>query len=178
MLGRAWLLLVAVGLALPTVARAEPKPENEPDPVRVTPERKTLRERRAQWRTKDFSEAGTRKGILEFGLGSLTAALALGLIGRGTWELVKGQQLLDACALDVSADPLCVEDRPAVRHEIAAGLSFGFVVPAAVASGFLFWRGARTLRDYRRFHAQSDVQATLAPSVDRDGASLTLRLRF
>ena len=168
------MLIVAVvlGLAVPgTVGAGEP--------VRVTPEKKSGRQRRAERRAdQDASEGGTRRGIIEFSLGSVAAAVSLGLVGRGAWELVKGQQLLDDCASGVSSDSLCAESDPALGHEIAAGLSFGFAVPLAVASGFLYARGARVLADYRRFHAQKKVSARLLPSVGPRGGSLSLQLRF
>ncbi len=126
----------------------------------------------------DPSRGGTRKGGIEFGLGSLTAALSLGLIGRGIWEAVRAQRTAAACQAGTTNDPTCALDaQPGRAGKIAAGLSFGFAIPAAIASGFLFRYAVRTRRAYLRHQAQRRDVA-LAPWVDQAGGGVSFEVRF
>jgi hypothetical protein len=166
------MLGVALGVLAPTPAAADD------DPPRVTPEKKSRKERRAQRRTKDMSDGGTNRGIIEFMLGGVTAAGSLALIGRGAWELVQGQRTVDECNDPDGRDlDECFAVDPARPSKIAAGLSFAFAVPMAVASGLLFGRAARIRRDHRKFHAEQ-ARLSLVPVAGRRGGGLQLFVRF
>ncbi len=161
---------LGLGIATPSVGWAKPD--------RVAPAKKRGKQRRAERRTKDASEGGTKKGGIEFTLGALTAALAVGLVGRGVWEVVRGRRLEEECADFTSTDPACNRELNVSRDpKIAAGLSFGFAVPAALASGFLFAYAVRIRRDYNAFEA-NQARLQLAPMVGRRSQGVSLRLRF
>lgn len=144
----------------------------------MVPPKTTRKERRAARASRDLSEGGERRGIIELTLGSLTAALSAVLIGRGGWELARAAALEGSCE---SADPPleCMWDEPARGNRIAGGLSLGFAVPFAVASGFLLARGVRIHRDYRRYErTQGRSALTIAPWGGPAGGGLQLRVRF
>lgn len=127
-------------------------------------------------REVDRSRGGTQRGGLEFALGSITAVLAGVLIGRGTWELVEADRIAKQCAAGETNDPICRNTRipPGRTGKVAGGLSIGFAVPMAIASGFLFRRAVRIHRDWKQWHAQAGVTAW----GDRTGGGVGLRLRF
>jgi hypothetical protein len=167
------LVGVSLAVAMPSVAWAKPAKEN-----RVKPPKKTRKDRIEAREKRDFSEGGTRRGAIEFSLGAVTAVLFGVLIGRGAWEIVQGQKLDRGCADGTAMDLQCEFTNPPSRgNRVAAGLSFGFAVPMAIATGFLFAHGARVHRDYKEWQAEQRRMQVL-PSASRNGAGLTLRLRF
>ena len=136
-------------------------------------------EKRAKEKDVDPSKGGTQRGGLEFALGSITAVLAGVLIGRGAWEVQNAQRIENLCNEDAS-NPNCsgiLGARPWRMSRVAAGLSFGFAVPIAIASGFLFRRGVRINRAWKAWHAQERAVA-VSPWGDRTGAGVGLSLRF
>jgi hypothetical protein len=60
---------------------------------------------------------------------------------------------------------------------VAGGLSLGFAVPMAIASGFLFRRGVRVNRAWKAWHAQERAVA-VTPWAERTGGGLSFALRF
>ncbi len=179
-----WLLLLKqvsfprllLALAAATSLLALPVRAQAKKPYRVAPEEQKGKERRAARRTKqDWSEAGTRRGVVEFSLGSLTALLAGVLVARGTWELVEAREAKKECETrDCDA---VLGPNPLRGYKIAAGLSFGMVIPAALATGFLFARGARVHRDYKKWK-QREQNVALRPHIGRRGGGLELQIRF
>lgn len=168
---RGAVALVGV-LAMPVVPaslRAE-----EPRVKRIEPAPRNARERRAQRRTEDASEGGRRNGILELTLGSIATTVSAVLIGRGGWELARADEAREHCD-DGSIDPACSSTNPARGNYIAAGLSFGFSVPIAIAGGLLLARGVRIHRDYRAHRAR---EVTVRSWGSADGAGLSVRWRF
>lgn len=130
------------------------------------------------------SQQGTRRGALEFGLGSLLTATAFGLIAYASVELVRAGERRQQCALDNGGDGIdpCIYDPPVLGYT-AAGLGYGFSVPLFVGAGLLFTRGARILRDARRWDAAHGAQALRphlygGPWWTRESGGLTLSLRF
>jgi hypothetical protein len=99
------------------------------------------------------------------------------LVGRGAWEIVQGRELERGCADGTAMDLQCDFANPARGHYVAAGLSFGFSVPIAIASGFLLARGARVHRDWKAWNAEQQ-RVQLLPSASRRGAGLRLQVRF
>ena len=80
------LLAAAFAVATPGVAWGKRK-----DDKRATPPKKKRKDRIAEREARDWSEGGTRRGAIEFTLGG-AAVLVFGvLVGRGAWEIVKGQ---------------------------------------------------------------------------------------
>jgi hypothetical protein len=144
-------------------------------PARVVPPKKTRAEKRIERAQRDYSEGGDRRGVIELTLGSLTATMSAVLIGRGAWELARASRFEDACE---SFDPPleCALGNAARQNRIAGGLSLGFAVPFAVASGFLFAYGVRIRRDYRSH--QRDAKLSLAPWGGRGAGGVRLHLRF
>ncbi len=164
----AFALAVAVALPVPTITSAR---EGKPQVV-------TAKRKRGQRPPPpaDLSLGGERRGGIELALGSITAVLAGVLIGRGAWELANARKAKRNCA-GGEMEPDCgILLEPGRAAQIAAGLSFGFAVPVAIASGFLFRRGVRIRRDYQRFVASQRV--AMSPWGDRSGGGVTLRLRF
>ena len=147
------------------------------DPVVVAPVKQTPKERRAARKTKDMSEGGTRRGILELALGSVALAGSAALIGRGVWEIVEGRKLEDECNRFISNNSECGAPNPSRDSEIGAGLSFGFAVPLAVAAGFLLARGLRIERDYKEFR-RKNPEVAVFPQAGSTGGGIVLRLRF
>ncbi len=168
-----WLFVGLLVGASPIQALAAAKP------YRVAPDKAGGKQRRADRRAKDFSEAGTKRGNLEFGLGSVAAAVTLAVIGRGIWELTQISEIRRQCA-DGASDLACGGGDEGRGNRIAAGLSFGFAVPLGLATGWLFARALRTRRDHRRWHLEHPDAARLMlrPAASRRGAGLALRLRF
>jgi hypothetical protein len=158
-------------LAMPQVVGAAP--------ARAVPEKTTGKQRRAERRARDHSEGGTRRGIVEFSLGAVAAGVTILLVGRGGWEIRQGQKLIERCEDDTALvmEAECFQEDPAQGNKIAAGLSFGFTVPVAIASAFLFTLGARALRDYKAWH-RKDAKLGLAPWVAKRGAGMGLHLEF
>lgn len=161
---------MALALVLPSPS-AEAKPDK---PVRATPS-KGGKHRRERRRERDDSLGGTRKGGLEFALGSVATVVFGVLIGRGAWELREGRQLSLACDEGTTTDPACNADDPARGNKIGAGLSFGFAVPVGVAAGLLFAYGVEVHRDYRAWQRR---QVSMAPFGGPRGGGLRLRVRF
>lgn len=167
---RRWALGLAVLLASPEVSARRPRT------AQVTPAKGAKAAAPA-----DLSRGGERKGGIEFALGSITAALAAVLVGRGTWELVVAERTERDCRDGVSDDPTCTLDRkPGRGGRVAGGLSIAFALPVAVASGFLFRYAVRTRRDYREFWRERAAQrpVALTPWLGRGGGGASLRLRF
>ncbi|MGH1340929.1 MAG: hypothetical protein ACRBN8_05225 [Nannocystales bacterium] len=145
-------------------------------PTRIEPKPLKGKERRKARRERDESQGGTENGTFEFVLGSVAAVITGAVIGRGAWELTQIDELRTHCA-NGGADLDCGTGNVGRGNRIAAGLSFGFAVPMAVATGFLFARGARTRRDYKAWHVQHP-EVSLRPSVSQRGGGLALQLRF
>jgi hypothetical protein len=142
----------------------------------VVPAKKTRAQRRAEARSRDMSQGGERRGGIEIALGSFGLALAVGLIGRGGWEVVNAQRLARRCG-DQPDDPACLgPGNPVVGAKVAAGLSFAFAVPVAIGGGFLLAHGLRIRRDWKAWHARQRA-LSLVPSAGPTGAGLALRLR-
>lgn len=166
----AGVLTVAIGLP-DAAAKREKIPQ-------VTPAKRSRPARPA-----DLSRGGERRGGIEFALGSVTAALTGVLLGRGIWELVIAERAVDKCA-DGAASSTCppdpIDPKPGRGGRIAGGLSLGFAVPVAIASGFLFRYAVRIRRDYKRFERESAASrdVALSPWVGRSGGGVGLRLRF
>ncbi|MBV1862122.1 MAG: hypothetical protein KUG77_27135 [Nannocystaceae bacterium] len=145
-------------------------------PTRIEPKPLKGKERREARRERDESQGGTETGTFEFVLASVAAVITGAVIGRGAWELTQIDELREDCA-NGSADLDCGTFNVGRGNRIAAGLSFGFAVPMAVATGFLFARGARTRRDNKAWHEQHR-EVSLRPSASRRGGGLALQLRF
>ncbi len=166
------LLAAALCVAMPDVTWAKPKPN------RVTPPKKKRKDRIAEREARDWSEGGTRRGAIEFTLGGAAVVVFGVLVGRGAWEIVKGQQLDRECANGTSQELQCELTSPPSRgNRVAAGLSFGFAVPMAIAAGFLFAHGARIHRDYEAWKAEQR-RVQVLPSASRRGVGLGLQVRF
>jgi hypothetical protein len=165
-----------VALALATVSTwSAPAAAKRDKPIQVGPPKRAKAPKDA-----DLSKGGTERGGLEFALGSIAAVLSGVLIGRGTWELVKADELEKDCAASDSDNPECTGvfgSRPWRTARIAGGISIGLSVPMAIASGFLLRRGVRVHRAWTKWHAQERAVA-LHPWAGRDGGGLRLMLRF
>jgi hypothetical protein len=171
------LLVAGLSTSAPSVAFG--KRDKAAKDNRVTPRKKKFKDRKEARAKKDFSEAGTRRGAIEFTLGSAAVVVFGVLIGRGAWELAQGQKLERTCADGTAAELQCtLSDPPSRGNKIAAGLSFGFAVPMAIAAGFLFAHGARIHRDYKAFKRNEQVRLQLVPVAGRRGGGVGLRLRF
>jgi len=126
----------------------------------------------------DLSRSGTRMGVLEFSLGAVTAAVATTLVIYGSVQFYRGQQLKAFCEQPASfSSPECsaLLGDPVLNARIAGGLSLGFAIPIAVASGFLFRRGVRINRDYRTFRRSA---WRLLPYASRGQAGGFLHIQF
>lgn len=168
---RARAAAVAIVVALTWSAPAEAKRSK---PTQVTAPK------RAKTKDVDPSKGGTQRGGLEFALGTITAVLSGVLIGRGAWEFVNAEKIEDLCNPNLRGDPTCVGvlgARPWRMARVAGGLSIGFAIPLAIASGFLFRRGVRIHRAWKKWHAQEGTVA-FSPWMDRTGGGLGLSLRF
>lgn len=162
-------LTVALVLPVPTITSAREHAN------RVVPAKRKRGQRPPQ--PADLSLGGERRGGIELALGSITAVLAAVLIARGAWEAVNAKRAKERCSNGVS-DPDCgIVLEPGRAASIAAGLSFGFAVPIAVASGFLFRRGVRIRRDYLRFVAHQKA-VSISPWGNAYGGGVSLRLKF
>lgn len=148
-------------------------------PTRVVPQKKTLKQRRAARNDRDLSEGGSRRGVIELTLGTLTAGLSVVLIGRGGWEIARAKEIEQRCDSGEGDLLECGLGKPGRDNRIAAGLSFGFSVPFAVASGFLFARGARIHRHYKTWKRnQTAASLTLAPWAGPTGGGIHLHVSF
>lgn len=166
--------VLAAAIAVPQPASARPAKPGKP--TQVVPAKK---KKKRGWPGPevDTSDAGQRRGALEITLGSLTAALAGVLIGRGAWEVVSARRLEEDCAAGRSDDMACdFWDNPGRPGRIGAALSFAAVVPVGVASGLLLARGIRIRRDHRKWHAQHAV--AVRPVVGPATAGLVIGGRF
>ncbi len=155
-------------LASATVAEAKSKNRRTKVEV-VTPEQSA-----ATQKDDDLSRGGTRRGILEYSLGGVTAAVSTTLVVFGSVQLYRGQQLQTFCqqpATFNSPECMSVLGNPVTNARISGGLSLGFAIPLAVASGFLFRRAVRIHRDYRK-------QVALTPYFGRGFAGGSLAIRF
>jgi hypothetical protein len=170
--------LVCAGVL--TFALATPDAAAKREKIRqVTPAKRSRPARPA-----DLSRGGERRGGIEFALGSVTAALTGVLIGRGIWELVIADRAAKKCAnggTDPSCPPDLIDPKPGRGGRISGGLSLGFALPVAIASGFLFRYAVRIRRDFKRFereHPGAARDVALSPWLGRTGGGVALRLRF
>ncbi len=169
--------LVCAGVLTLAVATPDAAAKREKIP-QVTPGKRARPARPA-----DLSRGGERRGGIEFALGSVTAALTGVLVGRGIWELVAAERAAKRCA-NGGTDPSCadlIDPKPGRGGRISGGLSLGFAVPVAVASGFLFRYAVRIRRDFKRFereHPGAARDVALSPWLGRTGGGVALRLRF
>jgi hypothetical protein len=168
----------AAALAFVLGSPAEPSPAEPPAPELATEAPAGPPE------VGELSRQGTRHGALEIGLGVVLSGTAIGLIAFGTVQLIRANQHLGFCNRSVSfiderpdpgggIDP-CVFDPPPLGFA-SAGLSWGFAIPLLVGSGLLFARAHRVRADARAFRA---TELSAAPWARRDGAGLTLEVRF
>lgn len=164
---RLGILVLALGLVANDAHARRKK-----GPTQVTPSKK------AKAAPADLSAGGERRGGIEFALGSVTAALAALLIGRGTWELVVAKRTKEDCAAGTTDDPTCTLDRkPGRGGTVAGSLSLAFSVPVAIGSGFLFRHAVRTRRDYEKFQSTLK-QTSFSPWIGRGGGGASLQIRF
>ena len=136
--------------------------------------------KRSKPKDVDLSKGGTQRGGLEFALGSITAVLSGVLIGRGVWEFSNAEKIEDRCRDGLMVDSSCagvLGARPWRMARVAGGLSIGFAIPLAIASGFLFRRGVRIHRSWKAWKAQEGAVA-VSPWMDRTGGGLGFSLRF
>ncbi len=137
----------------------------------------------ADLRDKDLSREGKERGITEFALAGVTGALSASLLVLGGFELKRGYEIRDFCAIPMAIQaPECttLTGDPFVAAKVSAGLSFFFAVPIGVASGFLLRRGLRVREDAREWRAANPELSSLrvAPWSTRQGGGLGLRFRF
>ena len=159
--------VVALGLCVPASAMAKRKKKG---PTQVVPPKKKKKNK-----DEDLSQGGERRGITEIVLGSLTGATAVALIGRGIWEITVGQKVKRECESADTVDIACERPNPGNGGFIAAGLSFGLVVPFGVASGLLINRGVKVNRAYKAWKAK---QGTVAFTAGRNTAGVSIGFRF
>jgi len=123
-----------------------------------------------------LSDAGSDRGELELGLGSVTLALGLGLVAVGAVELHRGLDRRARCAASFSQS--CIIDAPPLIFA-ASGLSFAFSVPALVGGALLLRKGVSINRDYRAVHARSRARVSASPTWSgRRGVGVNVRVRF
>jgi hypothetical protein len=171
------LLVFAVlvtSVAVPQSAAARRGKRAKKGPTQIVPTKKTKRSKPAA--DTDTSEGGTRRGVTELALGSITGAVSLLLIGRGAWEITEVKRLRRECEDLDSSDLGCAMRNPPLHPGLAAGLSFAFAVPLAVASGLLLSRGIRIHRDYKAH--RRDAEVALGPWTPAGGGGVMLRGRF
>lgn len=170
--------MIATASVWPTTTRAQTGAEPSapaPVPASSTEPFGPIDEAPDTTKVGERSSGGTDRGRIEFALGGLTGAASLMLIGFGIRELVFARQLENYCQSEHdSYTEDCWLDPPRVKR-VAAGLNFGISVPLMVASSLLLRQGVRIHRDYKAFHAQT---ASIGLVGDRDGARLSLTLRF
>lgn len=131
----------------------------------------------------DRSHGGRERGVVEFALTGVTAALSATLITLGAVQLHRGLVIRDHCQTPAGrSDDVCapLTGDPYVNATVSSALSFVLAVPVAVASGFLARRGLRIQRDYRAWREKNPELARLrlAPWASAQGGGLGLRLRF
>jgi len=137
----------------------------------------------ADLRDKDLSREGKERGITEFALAGVTGALSTSLLVLGGFELKRGYEIRDFCAIPSAIQrPECstLTGDPFVAAKISAGLSFFLAVPIGIASGFLLRRGLRVQEDAREWRAANPELSSLrvAPWSTRRGGGLGLSFRF
>lgn len=173
--------LLIAALALPQVAIAAPREGPPPPPEGPPPPPE--RERPKQDPIGTLSEQGSRRGGLEFGLGSLLGATAVGLAVFGTVQLIRAREHVDFCRedpmyIDETSDPTgidpCRFDPPSLGFASAA-LSWTFSAALLTGSALLFVRGGRVLGDARAYERG---KLSLAPWWHRRGGGASLTLRF
>jgi hypothetical protein len=117
--------------------------------------------------------------VLEYALGGVTAAVSATLVAFGAVQFDRALKLQAFCTDPETASSNECEvpiGSPSTNYYVSGGLSLGFSVPVAVASGFLFRRAVRTQRAYRAWKVE---QVALTPWIDRrSGGGLSLTLRF
>ena len=160
-------LAVAMSLAAPLPAAAKRRPKG---PTQVVPPKK-----KPKLADEDPSEGGQRRGITELLLGAVAGGAAVALVGRGIWEVGVGRRTRRECESGDIDDAACNRAKPGNGGFIAAGLSFGLVVPFGVASGLLMYRGAKINRAYKRWKQH---HAAVAVAAGAHGAGVAVSLRF
>ncbi|MEM6996714.1 MAG: hypothetical protein AAF721_39790 [Myxococcota bacterium] len=160
---------VALSLGAPTPVAAK---RGKKGPTQVVPPKKKPKTKGGD---EDLSKNGSRRGITEIVLGAVTGAAGLALVGRGIWEVSVGRRVKRQCENFEITDTACNRENPGNGGFIAAGLSFGLVVPLGVASGLLLWRGTKINRAYKQFKAK---QTAVGVSANARGAAVSLSFRF
>ncbi len=157
--------VLSVGVAAPAAAKRKPK-----GPTQVVPPKKGANKEDP----KDLSRGGQRRGVTEIVLGAIAGGAAVALVGRGVWEIFEGRRVRRECATEF-VDTACNRPNPGNGGFIAAGLSFGLVVPFSVASGLLLYRGTKINRAYK---AWKKSQGSVSMAVGPRSAGVGLTLRF
>jgi hypothetical protein len=141
-MARALTVALLVCLAWPTRAEAGPPREAKADPPPVGV----------------ISQAGTRRGGLEFGLAALLTGTSGALLGFGVSQYLQARAQAGFCAAGGGSsgiDP-CTFDSPQLGYA-SAGLSWGFSALSLVGAGLLFARGARiSPRNAKRARTQAE----------------------
>lgn len=145
---------------------------------------------------RDLSEGGRHRGVIEFALGGVTAGLSATLVTLGAVGLARAIQIRDYCdaerkkreellttvalPLDPACEPSLLNVDPFTEAKVSSSLSFALAVPVAIASAFLFRRGARIRADYRVHQAGATARRApwITPNAWRAGAGLTFGVRF
>lgn len=146
---------------------------NKRGPTQVVPPKKGKAKSKDE--PTELSRGGERRGITELVLGSVATATGAALLGRGIWEIGVGRRVARECANGESTDVACNRPNPGNGGYIAAGLSFGFAVPFAVAGGLLLARGAKVNRAYKTWKKQ---HGAVAVTANGRGAGVSLSFRF
>ncbi|PRQ03017.1 hypothetical protein ENSA5_19560 [Enhygromyxa salina] len=171
---RALASILVAALALPRVASAAP-PEGPPEAPREPTTHAKIGAR---------SQQGTRRGVLELGIGVLLTGAAASLAAFGTIQFVRAQEQVEFCRESsliitenegqvMGIDP-CTFDPPPLGFA-SAGLSWGFSLPLLVGAAMLFVRGAQIAGDARRYRR---TQLSVSPWWQRRGAGASVSLRF
>lgn len=130
-----------------------------------------------------ISHQGSRRGALELGLGVVLSAAAVGLATFGGFQFVRAREHVEFCNaeplfIDELDEPMgidpCQFDPPPLGFA-SAGLSWGFSAVLLTGAGLLFARGARVLRDARRY---GRIEASLGAGWNRRGFGVRVGLRF
>ncbi len=171
---RAWISVLASAAMLwfPTPGLAKKK--NPKGPTVVTPEQAPTPA------DDDLSRGGTRRGILEYSLGGVTAAVSVALIAFGSVQFYRAQQIQAFCDQPATFDsPECSSllGNPVLNARISGGLSLGFSIPLAIASGFLFRRAFRIHRDYKTY-SRKQAKVSWAPTGSPGQIGGVLMVRF
>ncbi|MCA9692184.1 MAG: hypothetical protein KC636_21470 [Myxococcales bacterium] len=172
MLRRALPCALALVVAAPGCATSKGR-RAAPRPTVITPDDGIA----ASAKDQDLSNGGERRGVLEYSLGGLTAALSVTLIAFGSVQLHRGIKLRERCSsyeYASSSECFAPVGSPPTNYLASGGLSLAFSLPMAIASGFLFRRAVRIHRDYKTWKR---AQVAVSPWVGQ-GGGLSLSLRF